>query len=141
MKLLFFLLMPFVDLYLLIVAGGYIGPHLTIFLVVFTSVLGFLLLRHQMSSGFRIAQAVALSRVEPERPLLDGVLILVGAVLLMVPGFLSDFIGLLTLVPAVRGWVFRRISRRLNVEVSVDRQQTVSRTHRRTIDGEYKRED
>ena len=141
MKLLFFLLMPFVDLYLLIVAGGYIGPHLTIFLVVFTSVLGFLLLRHQMSSGFRVAQAIALSKAAPERSLLDGVLILIGAVLLMVPGFLSDLIGLATLIPGFRSWVFRRISRQIHVELEVQQQSGKSHTEQRTIDGEYKRED
>lgn len=93
---------PLLELYVLIKAGGVLGAIPTIALVVFSAVLGTLLLRWQ---GWLALQRVraSLARGElPARELLDGLFVLISGVLLLIPGFISDLVGLLCLIPAVR---------------------------------------
>lgn len=84
---------PLLEIYVLIKAGNLIGAIPTIALVVFSAVLGTLLLRWQ---GFITLQRVraAFARGElPAAELLDGLIVLICGVLLLIPGFLSDVTG------------------------------------------------
>ena len=102
---------PLLEIYVLIKAGGLIGAIPTIALVVFSAVLGTLLLRWQ---GFVALQRVRAAFSQGELPaveLLDGLILLISGVLLLIPGFLSDIAGLLCLIPAVRRRLLRRIVR------------------------------
>lgn len=97
-----FILVPLIEIGLFIEIGGYLGALPTIGLVVLTAVLGVSLLRLQ---GF-----VTLSRVRqkldrgelPAIDLAEGLILLIAAVLLLTPGFFTDLIGFLCLVPALR---------------------------------------
>jgi UPF0716 protein FxsA len=139
---LFFLLLPLLEIYVLIKVGEAIGAIPTVSLVVFTAVLGALLLRHQ---GFYTLQKVrsSMDRGEaPARPLLEGAILLIGGFLLLLPGFITDVLGLLSLVPAVRRFVIRRfltIGFRSGPPPSGT--QGPSGRPPRTIEGEYRRED
>lgn len=96
------LIIPFVEIYLLLQVGGLIGAFPTIFLVVFTAVLGSWLLKQQ---GFATVQRFqdSLSRgVVPTQEMLEGVLILIGGALLLTPGFITDMIGFVCLLPHLR---------------------------------------
>lgn len=149
LTILLILLFPFFDLYVLIKVGSYIGASVAIFLVVFTSFLGFFLLKHQgVSTIARMNRAVREGE-PPARPLVEGVILVFGAFLLLIPGFISDFFGLLTLVPWFRAYIWKRMARHsmFNVEISssafevhVD-DKTSSKQGSRTIEGDYKRED
>ncbi|MCC6302506.1 MAG: FxsA family protein [Gammaproteobacteria bacterium] len=98
---------PLLELYVLIKAGGVLGAIPTIALVVFSAVLGTLLLRWQGWIALQRVRA-ALARGElPARELLDGLMVLVGGVLLLIPGFISDLLAFLCLIPAVRRLVIR----------------------------------
>lgn len=100
--LLIFLIVPVVEIYLLIQVGGILGAWTTIFLVVFTAVLGAWLLRIQ---GFSTLQRVQNSLTRGEIPaieMLGGVLLLLSGALLLTPGFFTDAIGFLLLLPAFR---------------------------------------
>jgi UPF0716 protein FxsA len=99
---LFFLLVPLIEIYLLIRVGGVIGALPTIFLVVFTAVVGAFLLRHQGFLTLRRVQA-ALARGElPTVAMLEGVVLVACGALLLTPGFFTDAVGFLGLVPALR---------------------------------------
>jgi len=103
--------LPLIEIYVLIKAGGLIGAIPTIALVVFSAVLGTLLLRWQ---GLVTLQRVryAFSRGElPAVELLDGLILLISGILLLIPGFLSDIAGLLCLIPAARRYLLRTIVR------------------------------
>lgn len=112
---LLFTVVPFVELYLLVRLSGVIGFGTTLLVVVLTGVLGASLAR---AEGLRVIQqwrqATAEGRV-PEGGVLSGALVLVGGVLLVTPGVLTDLLGLCLLVPATRaliaGFVAARITR------------------------------
>jgi len=100
--LLIFLAVLVLEVYLLIKVGTLIGALPTVALLLAISLFGARLVRSQ---GFRIVtrlrEELAAGRL-PAAQLLDGALLLVGGVLLMTPGFLTDFLGIFFLVPATR---------------------------------------
>lgn len=113
--LLLFLIVPVIEIYLLIQVGGWLGAWTTIFLVVFTAVLGAWLLRIQ---GFSTIKRVQNSMARGEIPaieMLGGVLLLVSGALLLTPGFFTDAIGFLLLMPVVRRGVVMWFLSRGNV--------------------------
>lgn len=96
------LTVPLIEIYLLIQIGGLIGVLPTILLVVLTAVLGAALLRQQGLATLTRFRA-NLERGElPALEILEGVALLVGGALLLTPGFLTDVIGFLCLLPASR---------------------------------------
>lgn len=109
--------MPIAELYVLIQVGRQIGALETIALLILASILGAALLRSQGRVAWRrFAQALAEGRV-PGREVIDGALVILGGTLLLAPGFLSDVVGLLLLLPPtrtlVRALVVRTFAARL----------------------------
>jgi UPF0716 protein FxsA len=99
---LLFIVVPALEILTLIQVGHVIGGWPTFFLIVGLSLLGAYLLKVQ---GLRTLQQIRheLSMgMIPGESLLDGALILVGGVLLLTPGFLSDVVGLILLLPPMR---------------------------------------
>ncbi len=112
---LLFIGVPLVEIYFLIKVGGLVGAIPTVFLVVFTAMLGVMLLRFQ---GFTTLQRVrsSMERGEvPAEPMLEGALLLVAGVLLLTPGFVTDTFGFLLLVPPLRQALVRAYLKRLIV--------------------------
>jgi UPF0716 protein FxsA len=102
---LLFLIVPIIEIYLLIKVGSLIGGVPTVALLLAISLLGAYLVRSQ---GFRIITQVreelARGRL-PAAQLLDGALVLIGSLLLMTPGFFTDFLGIFFLVPVTRRFI------------------------------------
>lgn len=151
---LLFLTIPLVEIYLLIKVGGVIGAPMTIFLVVFTAVLGAWLLRIQGFSTLRRIQQTVNQGGLPAVELLEGALLLMAGALLLTPGFFTDAIGFACLVPPLRRALIIYAMRRFfapkapresefNPYNHQPRQpqskHSKHRTH--TIEGEYTRED
>ena len=99
---LLFLIVPVIEIYLLIKVGSLIGGLPTVAILLLISFLGAYLVRSQ---GFRllteVREELARGRL-PAAQLLDGALVLVGGILLMTPGFFTDFLGIFFLIPATR---------------------------------------
>ncbi|RMD78165.1 MAG: FxsA family protein [Gammaproteobacteria bacterium] len=110
--LLLFVLVPLLELYLLIKVGSVIGALPTVALVVLTALVGSALLRHQGLATLRRVQETLARGGVPAMELLEGALIVVGGLLLLTPGFFTDALGLLCLIPPVRRrflrWAVRR---------------------------------
>src|SRR5690242_18764156 len=116
---LLFLIVPVIEIYLLLKVGSLIGAVPTVAILLAISFLGAWLVRHQ---GFlvlrRIQDGLAQGHL-PAAELMDGALILVGGVLLLTPGFFTDFLGIFFLFPPTRifikrmigHWLQRRLSR------------------------------
>ena len=97
-----FILMPVMELYIIIKAGGYIGLGPTLFLIVFTGVTGGYMARSQgMSLIYRIKNELENGRM-PTDELIDGFMVLAGGLLLLTPGFITDFAGFVLLLPKAR---------------------------------------
>jgi UPF0716 protein FxsA len=105
-----FIVVPIVELWVVIKVGGLIGIWPTIALLLADSMLGALLLRHQGLGAWRRFNEAIAERRFPGREVADGLLIVVGATLLLTPGFLTDAVGLLLLIPPTRALV-RRVVR------------------------------
>lgn len=124
--LLLFVVVPFVELWLLLRIGGEIGALPTIAGVVLVGALGAYLARRE---GLRVVrgwqEAVAAGRV-PEQGLLESLLVLVGAVLLITPGVLTDVVGLALLVPPTRRVIAGLVRRAVERRVASGRIQVVS---------------
>ena len=109
---LLFTLVPVLELYLLIAVGGAIGAPATIGLVLATGLLGAVLAKRE---GMRVLRAwqEAMARGQiPEEGLASSLLVLVGGVLLVTPGVLTDVVGLALLAPPTRRALARRLQRR-----------------------------
>jgi UPF0716 protein FxsA len=97
-----FILVPLAEIAVFIKVGGFIGVWPTVGLVIAISVFGTWLLKRQGLQTFGKAQA-AFSRGEmPVREMLDGFFLVLAALLMVTPGLLTDLLGFLLLVPAVR---------------------------------------
>lgn len=108
---------PLLELYLLIKVGMLIGALPTMLLVVGTAVLGVWLLRHQGLQNYRRMQQCIMRGEVPAREMMEGVVMFIGGALLLMPGLITDLIGLLCLFPPVRramiGWWLRRVQVRV----------------------------
>ncbi len=100
--LLLFLIVPLAEIYLLIKAGGAIGALNTVALVVFTAVVGAWLLRLQGLATLRRVQLSLEQGELPETALIEGVMLLLAGALLLTPGFITDIVGFVLLVPSSR---------------------------------------
>jgi len=107
--------LPIIEIALFIVIGQAIGLLPTLLGIVLTAVAGGLVLRWQGMSVLRELQT-RLSRGEmPARQMGDAVLIGLGGVLLLLPGYLTDLIGLLLLLPPARQLIYRLLARHLKI--------------------------
>jgi UPF0716 protein FxsA len=103
--LLIFILVPIAELYVIIKIGGAIGILPTLAILVADAILGSFLLRQQGRAAWvRFNRALAEGRL-PHKEVFDGVLIIFGGALLMTPGFITDVVGLVFLIPPTRALV------------------------------------
>jgi UPF0716 protein FxsA len=103
-----FIVVPLAELFVIIEVGRAIGPLPTIAILLADSILGALLLRAQGRSAWRRFNEALGDRRPPAREVLDGALVIFGGAFLITPGFLSDILGILLLLPPTRA-VFRRL--------------------------------
>lgn len=109
--LLLFIVVPIIELAVIIQVGQAIGVLPTIALLLLDSVLGTVLMRAQGRVAWRrFNEAIASGRV-PARETLDGALVILGGAFLLTPGFVTDIIGIVLLVPPTRALVRRVLVR------------------------------
>ncbi|MCF6476120.1 FxsA family protein [Nonomuraea sp. MG754425] len=106
-----FLLVPVLEIWLLIQVGSVIGGPLTVALLIAGVLLGGWLVRREGRRVWQALQSAVQTGRMPDRELADGGVIMVGGVLLMVPGLVSDVVGLLCLMPFTRPMMRRLGSR------------------------------
>lgn len=97
-----FLLIPLIEIYFLIKIGGVVGVGWTILLVVFTALLGAFLVRAQGFSIFARVQMQLAHGNLPAMEMLEGLLLFVAGALLLTPGFFTDAVGFMLLMPPLR---------------------------------------
>src|SRR5262245_43878311 len=105
-----FIVVPIVELYVIIQVGQAIGLVPTLALLLADAVLGSLLLRHQGRGVWRRFNEALEARRFPVREVADGLMIAVGGTLLLTPGFLTDILGLILLIPPTRAVVRRLLT-------------------------------
>jgi UPF0716 protein FxsA len=147
--LLAFIAVPIIEIAVFIEVGGWIGAPSTILMIVATAIIGTWLLRSQGLQTLQRAQESLNQNVFPVTEVFDGLCLLVAGGLLLTPGFVTDAIGFLLFVPAVRRLlrraVWNHLSRSGQAGVWVDADFTTGPGAQRghdsgptTIDGEFR---
>ena len=106
---LIFIIVPLMEILLLIEIGSRIGTLNTIVIILLTGILGAYMMRQQ---GFAILANIRGDLSQGRMPtgeLINGALVLVGGILLLTPGFFTDAVGFLLLIPITRGFVRKKI--------------------------------
>jgi len=104
-----FLLVPIVEIYLLIQVGQVIGALWTVLLVVLTAVIGVWLLKIQGMSTLQRAQQKMQNGQMPAQEMLEGLGLVLAGAFLLTPGFFTDSIGFLLLLPPTRAWLVSKL--------------------------------
>ncbi len=113
--LLLFVGIPLFELYWLIEVGSHLGAIPTIFLTVFTAVLGGMLVRMQgLATAMRVQKSIARDEM-PAIEMLEGVVLLACGFFLLLPGFFTDILGFVVLVPGIRRWLVIAFLKRTRV--------------------------
>ncbi len=134
-----FIIIPLFEIYLFIQVGEQVGGLNTVALVVLTAVIGVLLLRWQgLQTLMRARERMAAGEV-PAQQVLEGMLLAIGGVMLLVPGFFTDAIGFVLLIPILRRGIYYLIKARAVVHVNTRQRRPQGQGD--VIDGEYRRED
>jgi UPF0716 protein FxsA len=107
--LLLFILIPILEMWLLIQVGSHIGALATIGLVLLTAMIGLALLRQQgFATLLRANQKMEAGQL-PAQEIIDGLFLAVGGALLLTPGFFTDAIGFICLIPGLRKLLLGRL--------------------------------
>jgi UPF0716 protein FxsA len=138
--LLFLLVVPFVEIYLLLQVGGIIGAIPTIFLVVLTAVLGAWLLKQQGLATLQRFQNSLAQGTLPAYEMVEGPILLAGGALLLTPGFLTDIMGFACLIPQLRRKIAQYAIESRLIQPGGPFQPTRS-AERDVLEGEYHKED
>ena len=106
------ILIPILEIYLFIKIGSQIGAFSTIFLVFFTAVLGVYYARYEGINTLRSGMMQIIKNQIPARELISGAAIAFAAVLLIIPGFATDLIGFLLIIPITRKLIFGKFNKK-----------------------------
>jgi UPF0716 protein FxsA len=115
-----FVLVPILEIYVIIQVGQAIGAWWTIALLIADSIAGSLLMRSQGRAAWRRFQLALAEGRMPAREVLDGVLVIFGGAFLLTPGFCSDIVGALLLIPPTRAVIRRLLVRRFTLRALHD---------------------
>lgn len=108
-------ILPFVEIALFIQVGHWIGLWPTLALVILSGVVGLSVMRRQGQSALADLQKAGRDFGDPTRPIAHGALILLAGFLLLIPGFLTDVLGLLLLIPPLRTGLLSLVGRGVQV--------------------------
>ena len=106
------ILIPVVEIYLFIKIGSQIGAFTTIFLVFFTAIVGVYYARYEGINTLRSGMMQIIKNQIPAHELISGAAIAFAAVLLIIPGFATDLIGFLLIIPITRKLILGRLNKK-----------------------------
>ncbi len=107
--LLLFTIVPAVELFLLLQLGSWLGPTATFLIILLTGVLGAALAKREGLGVLRELQGELQQGLPPGSRLMEGVLVVVGGLLLVTPGVFTDLTGFLLIFPWSRRWLAPRV--------------------------------
>ena len=120
-----FTIIPIIEIYLLIEIGSMFGALTAVTLVILTGFLGAFLARMQgLQTLYRIQESLREGRM-PSGELLDALLIVIAGLVLLTPGFLTDSVGFLLLIPATRKSIKYWLRRQLELRYKSNRPEDI----------------
>jgi UPF0716 protein FxsA len=132
-----FIILPFVELYLLLKLAAWQSPELAIGIVIATGIVGGALARSQgLSMMNRLRRDLNSGRL-PAAALIDGAMVLVGGALLITPGMITDFVGFVLLIPFTRAVLKKLLRRRIAKRLHIAYETTGTGRSRNVMDAEF----
>ena len=125
---LIFICLPALEIYLLIEVGGEVGALNTVALIFLTAIIGLYFAKHQGLQTLKSGMINLYQNKIPIYEIMSGASIAIAAFLLIVPGFFTDFIGFLLLIPFTRKILFNLTLRK--------KTKKDNKSQNKTIDGE-----
>ena len=125
---LIFICLPALEIYLLIEVGGQVGALNTVALIFLTAIIGLYFAKHQGLQTFKSGMINLYQNKIPIYEMMSGASIAIAAFLLIVPGFFTDLIGFLLLIPITRKILFNLTLKK--------KTKNNSKSQNKTIDGE-----
>ena len=116
---------PIIEIYLFIKIGAKIGAVSTILLIISTALIGVVYVRYEGFNTLRSAMSQLIKNEIPLFEIISGAALVIGAFLLLLPGFLTDTLGFLLIFPLTRKIIFKKVT-------------TKYKEKNKYIDGEYK---
>lgn len=141
MLFLIFVVSSLLEIYVLISVGQLIGGFPTILLVIMTAILGSVLLKQQGFSILTQIQQKTLSGQTPAFELFSGLVVFISAILLLTPGFITDSVGLLGLMPWSRKFFIAKLGKNLTTifrkKTTFTPKKPEQNKNNNTIEGEF----
>jgi len=106
-------LIPIIEIYLFIKIGSQIGAFNTIFLIFVTAIVGIYYAKYEGLNTFKSGFAQLLKNEIPAYELISGAAIAFAALLLIIPGFATDFVGFLLIIPFTRKILLNQFSKKI----------------------------
>jgi UPF0716 protein FxsA len=113
---LFIIGIPLIEIYLMIKVGGVIGAFNTIFLIFFTAITGIYFAKLEGLNAIRSGFTQLVKHEIPIYEIISGAALAFAALLLIIPGFLTDLVGFLLIIPITRKFFIRSISSKYHKE-------------------------
>ena len=107
---LFIIGIPLIEIYLMIKVGGMVGAFNTIFLIFFTAITGIYFARLEGLNAIRSGFNQLVKNEIPIYEIISGATLAFAALLLIIPGFLTDLVGFLLIIPITRKFFIKSIS-------------------------------
>ena len=108
------ILIPVIEIYLFIKIGSQIGAFKTIFLIFITAIVGIYYAKHEGLNTLRSGISNMVKNQIPAYELISGAAIAIGAILLIIPGFATDFMGLIMIFPLTRRLIFGKLTKNVH---------------------------
>ena len=107
---------PIIEIYLFIKIGSQIGAFNTISLIFITAIIGVIYARYEGINTLKSGLSQLIKNEVPAYELISGAAIALGALMLIIPGFATDFLGFLFIIPVTRKLIFGKLSKKFNKE-------------------------
>ena len=108
--LLLLIFIPLIEIYLFIKIGGQIGALNTIFLILVTAVIGVIYARYEGFNTLKSGMSQLMKNQMPVYEIISGAALAFAAILLILPGFATDFLGIIIIFPPTRKLMFKKVS-------------------------------
>ena len=106
------ILVPIIEIYLFIKIGSQIGAFNTISLIFITAIIGIIYAKYEGTNTLRSGLSQLIKNEVPAYELISGAAIAFGALMLIIPGFATDFLGFLLIIPITRKLIFGKLSKK-----------------------------
>lgn len=129
----------YIEISIFVAIANTIGVFLALICIITTSIIGLSIIKSQGLKNFTLLQKKMSNNENPTNELIKNVSLLIAGFLFLIPGFLTDFLGIMLLLPFVQHYIIKKIIPKINIKTfnNYSRKESYDESH--IIEGEFKR--